>query len=180
MAYYLSNLHIAKRITNTKCFKKTVKFSITSGHAFPRRKAVQEPRWVLQRLGTSARCGWRLRRRQAGSLPGRLGGRSGLGESPSQRGRRGQRRGGDHLQLTRGADGGISLRVAEAIWGGGAGRSGRQADWRRLTCGLVGHGSRWAVRAFRRDRSQLLCCRETTKKEHKMVGVCNISKIKGI
>lgn len=120
---------------------------------------------MLQRLGTAARSAGGLRRRQVGSLPGRLGGRPGLGESPGQGGRRREGRGGGHLgHLARGADGGVSLRVAEAVRGGGAGRSGRQADWRRLTSGLVRHGSCLAVRGLRGGRGQLLCCKETNSK----------------
>lgn len=96
---------------------------------------------MIQRLGTGARRGRGLRRRQIGPLPRRLRRRPGLGESPGQRGRRGERRGGGQLSLTRGADGGVSLWVAEAVRGGGAGRSRRQADGRRLARRLVGHGS---------------------------------------
>lgn len=79
---------------------------------------------MLQRLGTGAGCGGGLRRRQAGPLSGRLRCRPGLGESAGQRGRRGHGRSGRGLHLTRGADGGVSLRVAEAVRGRGAGRSG--------------------------------------------------------
>lgn len=119
---------------------------------------------MVQRLGTGAGCAGGLRGRQAGPLPGRLGGRPGLGESPHQRGRRGEGRGRGHLDLPRGADGGVALRVAEAVRGRGAGRSGRQADRRRLTRRLVGHGSRLAVRDFGGDGGQLLCCKETRGK----------------
>ncbi|TNN40603.1 hypothetical protein EYF80_049239 [Liparis tanakae] len=117
---------------------------LTCGQALPGGQAVQEARRMVQRLGTGAGCAGGLRRRQAGPLPGRLGGRPGLGESPRQRGRRGEGRGRGHLDLPRGADGGVALRVAEAVRGRGAGRSGRQADRRRLTRRLVGHGSRLA------------------------------------
>lgn len=132
---------------------------------------------MVQRLRTGAGCGGGLRGRQAGSLPGRLGGRSGLGEGAGQRGRGGQRWGGCRLNLNRGADGGVTLRVAEAVRRGGAGRSGRQADRRRLTCRLVGHGSRLAVRAFGWDGGQLLRCGDTTKETtqhgHRVTGLQN-------
>lgn len=131
--------------------------AVTCGHAFPGRQTIQEPRRVLQGLRAGARCGGRLRGRQAGPLPGRFGGRSGLGERPGQRGRRGQRRGGCHLELTRGTNGGVTLRVAEAVRRGGAGRGGRQADRGRLARRLVGHGSCLTVRAFGWNRGQLLC-----------------------
>lgn len=80
---------------------------------------------MLQRLGTGAGCGGGLRRWQVGSLPRRLGGWPALGKSPSQGGRRREGWRGGHLgHLAWGANGGISLRVAKAVWGRGAGRSG--------------------------------------------------------
>lgn len=119
---------------------------------------------MVQRLGTGAGRAGRLGRGQAGPLPRRLGGRPSLGQGPGQRGRRGEGRGGGHLDPPRGADGGVSLRVAEAVRGRGAGGGGRQADRGGLTRRLVGHGSRLAVRDFGGDRGQLLCCKDTGRK----------------
>lgn len=135
-------------------------WAITCGHALPGRQTVQETWGVVQGLRTGAGCGGRLRWRQAGPVPGRFGGRSGFGERPGQWGRGGQRWGGCHLDLTRGADGGVTLRVAEAVRGGGAGRGGWQADRRRLTRGLVRHGSGLTVGSFRWDWGQLLCWKQ--------------------
>lgn len=121
---------------------------------------------MIQRLRTRTGGAGRLRRGQAGSLAGRLGGGPGLGEGPSQRGWGGQTRGGGHLgHLARRADGGVALRVAEAVRGGGAGGRGRQADGGGLTRGLVRHGSCLAVGGFGWDWGQLLCCRDRKMKQ---------------
>lgn len=137
---------------------------LTSGHAFPRRQTVQQACRVVQRLWTGAWCGGGLRGREAGPLPGGFGHGPGFGESPGQRRRRREGRGGGHLgYLARGADGGVALWVTKAVRRGGAGRSGGQADGRWLTSGLVTHGSCLAVGSFRGGRSQFLCCKDTKK-----------------
>ena len=103
----------------------------TCGHALPRRQSIQQA--VFQRLGAGARGGGRLRRGQAGPLPGWLGSGPGLGERASKRGRGGEGRRGRCLGLSRRAYGGVALGVAEAVRGGGTGRGGGQADRGRLT-----------------------------------------------
>lgn len=116
---------------------------------------------MIQRLRTRTGGARRLWGRQAGPLPGRLGGGPGLGEGASQGGWGGQTRGGGHLgHLARGTYGGVALRVAEAVWGGGARGRRRQADGGRLTSGLVRHGPCLAVGGFGRGGGQLLCCKD--------------------
>lgn len=133
----------------------------TCRHAFPGRQSIQKV--LLQRLGdwgrSWARKPWwgrgRLRRGQAGSLPG-LGGWPGLCERSGQRGRGWKGVECPQGVLAWGGWGHLARGAGQSIWGGGAGRGGRQANRRWLTCGLVGHPARLGVRDLGRHRGQLL------------------------
>lgn len=106
---------------------------ITCRHALPRRQSIQEA--LLQGLGNRGHaraseqrrgCG-RLRRGQAGSLPGLWGGPR-LGERSGQRGRGRKGVGRPQWGLPRGGWGHLPRRADQSIRGGGARRCGGQAD----------------------------------------------------
>lgn len=105
----------------------------TCRHALPGRQSIQEA--LLQGLGNwghggasepQGGCG-RLRRGQAGSLPG-LGGGPRLGERSGQGGWGRKGVGRPQWGLPRGGWGHLPRRAGQSIRGGGARRCGGQAD----------------------------------------------------
>lgn len=108
---------------------------------------------MLHGLGAGSRGAGGLRWGQAGPLSG-LGGRSRLGQRAhgsggAERGWRGGLRLALHAATTtRRGNGGVALRVAEAVRGGCARWGWGEADGGGLARGLVRHAARWGVGAF--------------------------------